>query len=119
MTKQGSIVPQGEERAHSRMQVGIAARLQTLEGPQDVRLVNISQNGAHVLLGKPVPIKQAFLSWLDFEVFGDIVWQKGDKVGMQFDGVLPIRILVETRQRAPFVVQEEALALREWVEGER
>lgn len=109
----------GPQRVHQRMEVGIAARLQTLDGLQNVRLVDLSQSGAHLILSEPAPLKQAVLSWLDFEVFGDIAWQRGDDVGIQFDGVLPLRILVETRLRAPLVVQEEALDVKAWVDGER
>lgn len=109
----------GPQRVHQRMEVGIAARLQTLDGLQNVRLVDLSQSGAHLVLSEPAPLKQAVLTWLDFEVFGDIAWQRGANVGLQFDGLLPLRILVETRRRAPMVVQEEALAVKEWVDGER
>lgn len=109
----------GPKRVHQRMEVGIAARLQTLDGLQNVRLVDLSQSGAHLILSEPAPLKQAVLSWLDFEVFGDIAWQRGDEAGLRFDGLLPLRILVETRRGAPLVVQEEALAAKEWVDGER
>lgn len=107
------------QRTHQRMEVGVAARLQTIDGRKSASLVDLSQSGAHLVLDEPVFGKQAVLFWLDFEVFGDIAWQRGNEVGIQFDGVLPLRILVETRRRAPLVVQEESLAVRQWVEGER
>ena len=109
----------GSQRTHQRMEVGVAARLQTIDGLKNASLVDLSQSGAHLVLDEPVSGNQAVLFWLDFEVFGDIAWQRGNEVGIQFDGVLPLRILVETRRRAPLVVQEESLAVKQWVEGER
>ncbi len=107
------------QRTHQRMEVGIAARLQTIAGLKNGTLIDLSQSGAHLVLDEPVSGKQAVLFWLDFEVFCDIAWQNEKEVGLQFDGVLPLRILVETRRRAPLVVQEESLAIKEWVEGGR
>jgi predicted transcriptional regulator len=108
-------------RAYSRLALGIAARLETLAGREDVRLVDLSQGGAHVYRDNPEPIKAGVLTWLRFEAFGEVVWEEDGHVGLKFDRLLPLTCLVETRQRAPSVVREEAMAgeiaARDWAAG--
>jgi len=114
----------GEEprRGHPRLWLGLPAWLQTLDGPQRVRLVDLSQSGAHLVLSRPDPLRQAFLSWLTFEAFGDIVWQRGYEAGIRFDRLLPLGHMVETRKSAPTVVREESrdvrVAAKNWVGGD-
>ena len=105
-------------RAHLRLQLGISAQLETLDGRQRVRLIDLSQGGAHVILSKPGRLQQAVLTWLRFETFGAVVWREDVHIGLKFDKLLPLAVLVETRQRAPSVVRDEAeAAAREWVAG--
>jgi hypothetical protein len=101
-------------RAYSRLNVGIDAFLDTLDGRQRVRLVDLSPAGAHVVLSKSETIKEGVLTWLRFDTFGIAVWQDEDDVGLKFDRLLPPHVLDETRQRAPAVVLEMAQA---WVSG--
>jgi len=109
---------QAPRRAFPRLQLGISAQLETLEGRQRVRLMDLSQGGAHVVLSKPGDIKQGVLTWIRFETFGVVAWEDGKHVGFTFDQPLPLAVLVETRQRAPSVVREEEERIaREWVEG--
>jgi len=112
---------QAPRRAFARLRLGIAARLETLEGRQNVRLIDLSQGGARVILSKPGEIRQGVLTWLHFEAFGTVTWREDDHIGLQFDEPLPLAVLVETRQRAPSVVKEEAMkvhtAARDWVAG--
>ena len=114
---------QAPRRAYSRLRLGISAQLQTLEGRQRVCLMDLSQGGAHVILSQPSSsdIRQAVLTWLEFETFGTVAWQDEQNLGLEFDRRLPLSVLVETRQRAPSVVREEAMvaeqAAREWVAG--
>jgi hypothetical protein len=105
-------------RAHLRLQLGISAKLETLDGRQGVRLIDLSQGGAHVILSQEGEFHQAMLTWLRFETFGMVVWRDGLDVGLEFDKLLPLGVLVETRLRAPEVVrEEEEQAAREWVAG--
>ena len=112
---------QAPRRAFLRLPLGISARLETLDGRQRVRLMDLSQGGAHVILSQAGDIRQAVLTWLHFETFGTVAWHDGQHLGLTFDKLLPLAVLVETRQRAPSVVREEAmsaeLAAREWVAG--
>lgn len=105
-------------RAFPRLQLGISAQLETLEGRQRVRLMDLSQGGARIVLSKPGDIKEGMLTWIRFETFGIVAWEDEQYVGLEFDKPLPLAVLVETRQRAPSVVREEEERIaREFVEG--
>ena len=109
---------QAPRRVHLRLQLGISAQLETLDGRQRVRLIDLSQGGAHVVLSKDSDPHEAVLTWLRFETFGIVVWRDGRDIGLEFDKLLPLSVLVETRRRAPTVVrEEEEQAAREWVAG--
>ena len=101
-------------REYPRLSVGIDAFLDTLDGRQRVRLIDLSQAGAHLVLSKPESVKEGVLRWLQFDTFGISVWQNEDDVGLKFDRLLPPHVLRETRERAPQVVLEMAQA---WVTG--
>jgi hypothetical protein len=109
---------QAPRRAFPRLQLGISAQLETLEGRQRVRLMDLSQGGARIVLSQPGDIKEGVLTWIRFETFGVVAWEDEKSVGLEFDKPLPLAVLVETRQRAPSVVREEEERIaREWVEG--
>lgn len=106
-------------RRFARLDVGIAARFTTLAGEQPVRLMNLSQNGARLVLSEPAEAGAGVLNWLDFETFGELTWQEGDTIGIAFDEVLSPGVLAQTRRRAPTVVREEELRVaRAWIAGE-
>ncbi|MBO9516789.1 MAG: PilZ domain-containing protein [Porphyrobacter sp.] len=97
-------------RTHSRLGVNFVARLKTVSGLQEVRLLDLSRGGAHFVLSRPEKVRDGILSWLQYEAFGGAVWQKGDRVGLEFDRPIPLPYLVETRKLAPSVVSEEAVS---------
>ena len=101
-------------RAYPRLSVGIDANLETLSGRQTVRLIDLSQAGAHIVLTNPEVVTEGVLRWLGFDTFGITVWQDEEDVGLKFDRLLSARVFEETRQRAPAVVLEMAQA---WVAG--
>jgi hypothetical protein len=109
--------PDGSDprRAYLRLHVGIDAYLDTIEGRQKVYLVDLSQSGAHVALSQPEAVKEGVLTWLGFDTFAIAAWQHEDEVGLQFDQLLPLHVMVETRKRAPTLVLEMAQA---WVTGD-
>ena len=107
-------------RANPRLELGIGAHFDTLDGRQKVRLLDLSQGGAHVILSEPGEVREGVLAWLGFDSYAVVAWQQEDHVGLTFDRPLPLAWLVETRKRAPSVVQEEAMGselARAWVEG--
>lgn len=107
-------------RANPRLPLGIGARFDTLDGRQNVRLIDLSQGGAHVILSEPGEVSEGVLAWLGFDSYAVVAWQRDGHVGLTFDRPLPLAWLVETRKRAPSVVQEEAMGselARAWVSG--
>ena len=92
-----------------------------LDGRQKVTVLDLSQKGAKVAFAEPPNEKAGFIRWMQFETFGDVVWQKGLYVGLKFDKPLPEAWLNETARRAAHVEQEQHNALRrdaeEWVNG--
>ena len=107
-------------RANPRLPLGIGARFDTLGGRQKVRLLDLSQGGAHVILSEPGEFREGVLAWLGFDSYAVVAWQREQHVGLEFDRPLPLAWLVETRKRAPSVVKEEAMGselARAWVEG--
>jgi hypothetical protein len=118
MTELPAVDGQARRRAFSRLQLGISARLETLDGRQKIRLIDLSQAGAHVVVLDPSDFREGVLTWMNFETFGDVAWRDGNDIGLKFDKLLPLGVLVETRQRAPHVVREEAeAAARAFVAG--
>ncbi|MGN3973958.1 PilZ domain-containing protein [Tsuneonella sp. SYSU-LHT278] len=111
-----------DSRRHfARLEVGFGARLETLDGGQPVRLINLSQGGAQLVLSEPEEAGEGFLTWLDFETFGELAWQDGDRIGLTFDVPLSPLCLAETRRRAPSVVMDEQSGssfTKAWVSGE-
>ncbi len=101
--------------------MGISARFNTLDGLQKVRLVDLSQGGAQIILSKLEQPAAGLLTWLNYEAFGEAAWQEGDCLGLKFERLLPLGCLVSTRQKAPSVVRAEALGdelAQAWVSGE-
>lgn len=107
-------------REHARLRLGIPAHFETLDGRRKVRLLDISQGGAHVLLTDESPIREGVLMWMRFDAFGMTIWQNGDELGMKFERPVAREWLIETREFAPEIVREEALgisAARDFVQG--
>lgn len=105
-------------RRHVRLRLGIPARFLTLDERLEVRLVNLSQSGARIVLPKPDTIREGVLEWLEFDTFAVAVWQEGEEVGLEFDRALPLQWLRATHTAAPEVVRDEEFgAARDFVEG--
>ena len=108
-------------RRFARLNVGIGARFTTLAGEQPVRLVNLSQKGAKLILSAPGDAGAGVLTWLDFETFGELAWQEEDTIGIVFDKLLTPGCMAQTRLRAPSIVREEesgAKLAQAWIAGE-
>ena len=107
-------------RQRPRLRVGISARLETLSGVCDVQLLDLSQTGARLQTLRPNPGRSVILRWLDFEAYGDVVWEASGLLGMKFDPPLTSEIILATRERAPGIVQEfnpARDAARAWAMG--
>jgi len=114
-------VPEEHRRNCPRLRLGIPARLETLEGTREARLIDLSQTGAKIDCPGAQTIGQAVLQWLEFETFGETVWRDGELLGVRFDRPLSPSVIFTTRQLAPSVVaradQAVSAAAREWVTG--
>lgn len=120
MGKQSDIDGLDGRRYFARLTVGIGARLITRDGTQAVRLIDLSQGGAQIILSHPEEVRAGLLTWLDFEAFGEAAWQENDRLGLKFERLLPLTCLVQTRTRAPSVVRAELLGediAQAWVSG--
>lgn len=120
----GEITPFGtrDPRRHfGRMKLGIPALLETLYGRKHVRMVDLSQGGASVILPQEIQMRECIARWLDFEVFCSRVWQDGTLVGLTFERPLPLSTLLATRKLAPELIRDEELdvhrAAQSWTAG--
>ena len=105
-------------RRHVRLQLGIPARFLTLDERLEVRLINLSQSGARIVLPNQGTVTEGVLEWLAYDTFAIAVWQQGEELGVEFDRPLPAPWLRETHAAAPEVVLEEEFgAARDFVEG--
>jgi hypothetical protein len=100
-------------REHSRLRLGINAKILGFDGPELVILYDLSKTGAKFLLEHDHAISKGVLGWLDFEAFGEVVWQKGRWCGMQFDKPITDVCLLETREASPALKAEAEEELRQ------
>ncbi|MGV3556419.1 MAG: PilZ domain-containing protein [Croceibacterium sp.] len=101
-------------RQHARLRLGIPARFETLDGRQQVRLVDLSHGGAQIEMESEAPVREGVLSWMLFETFGIAAWQDGSSVGLTFDRPLSRTALRMTHDKAPEIFLEAA---RQFVAG--
>jgi hypothetical protein len=77
-----------EQRRHIRKRVLWTARLDTAEGSFTCIIMNVSRSGAKIRLPSSLPISPGQPVELVLEAFGElaaeIVWQRGDKMGIHF-----------------------------------
>lgn len=110
-----------QPRSYGRLPLGIPAHLETIHGRKTVRLVDLSQGGAHVVVPADLQIRDCVLTWLGLEAFCTAAWRDGEHLGLTFEEPLALGKLVATRNVAPSIIREESLsaetAAREWVQG--
>jgi len=110
-------------RGHCRLRTAMPARIETvwLGGP--AIMCDIGQAGARFEVPYPVETGACVVKWLDYEVFGEVIWQKDGQCGVLFDELVPAQWLVATRDRTPGIVREMVYesreAARSWVSGLR
>lgn len=107
-------------RKRPRLRLGIPVRVETLHGNFDGRLLDLSETGAKVAMDSPSGRGEALLEWLSHEAFGEIVWRRGDAIGIRFDQPLSPEQLMRTRQLAPSILRDHdptIEAARMWAQG--
>ncbi|WP_120717298.1 PilZ domain-containing protein [Tsuneonella amylolytica] len=71
-------------RRSTRHPVDISARFLDSEADIRAHIEDISATGACFRLMRPRRLIAGRLSWLGFEIYGEIVWQTEDRCGMHF-----------------------------------
>lgn len=106
-------------RSAPRLKLAIDSIFMGMEGRQQVTLLDLSKDGACVAFSEPPKERAGFLKWMEFETFGDVVWQEGLYVGLKFDRPISDRWLALTQERvtdADSYRHEELLKqAKEWV----
>ena len=110
-------------RRDARLRLRLAARVITRAGRHHVVLCDLSRQGASVLAALPFDCRgPAVLQWRNHELFGEIQWSEGRRIGIRFDEPVPQAVLLEARRmdtidRLPddgTMVREQAPS---WVQG--
>ena len=74
-----------------------------------------------VLRQSKEPLGKGVLQWMHYEIYGEVVWQRGPWVGFQFDRHLEETVLLETRAAAPCLIKDQAKEIehyaQEFVQG--
>jgi hypothetical protein len=107
-------------RRKARLRVGIPAAIVTLDGRQEISLVDLSETGARLKVEDPAKIGSGVLNWLGFEAFGSIVWRRGHTVGIHFDNPIAHEWVLTTREwlpKLPTSKEELRRFARDWVNG--
>lgn len=109
-------------RDYLRLDLGVLAHIETLEGRKKVEIVDLSQGGARIRLLAPVEnIKDCVLVWLGFDTYATIGRRNGDEIGLIFDVPLRPGVIKKTREMAPRVWRNDSVYLseiaRDFVQG--
>ncbi|MFM9935447.1 MAG: PilZ domain-containing protein [Novosphingobium sp.] len=98
-------------RAVPRARLFLPANVMLLQGLEKCLLEDLSQHGARIWLGTCIPRTSsgAVLQVNDLDVFGTVVWIEGQRFGLQFDEVVPLRQVVLIRHYADAYAEHEAI----------
>lgn len=99
------------------------ARIETVWAGRSAILCDVGQAGARLETSHPVEMGPCVVKWLDYQAFGEVIWQKDGQIGVLFDELVPAEWLISTRDRTPGVakelIYESREAARHWVSGLR
>ena len=109
-------------RDYLRLELGVLAHIETLEGRKKVEIIDLSQGGARVKLLAPVDnIKDCVLVWLGFDTYATIGRREGNELGLVFDVPLRPAVIKKTREMAPRIWRNDSVYLsamaRDFVQG--
>ena len=107
-------------RSKARLRTGIPAALTTMDGRQEISLVDLSESGAGLVVRDAWRINGGVLKWMDYEVYGTVV-RRGDKdIGLRFEEPIDPDWVLETRKWLPALADDKAEIrrfARDWVKG--
>ena len=109
-------------RSNARLRLGIPGRLILTSGNRECLLNDISASGGRVTVAElPRSGGSAFLRFLEFEIFCEVKWVRGNQCGLRFADRLSREDLVRLRVFADnFVEHDRAVQARQthdWVLG--
>lgn len=93
-----------DRRRAPRFQLGMPARLITLEKHLDVVLEDLSEAGAKISLPEPYAFPVCVLKWMDDHAFAEVRWMRERMVGLQFPSPISAMTLERTVRYAPGLV---------------
>jgi len=107
-------------RGKARLRTGIPAALVTIDGRQEISLVDLSESGAGLIVRDGWRINGGVLKWMDYEVYGTVV-RRGDRdIGLRFEEPIDHDWVLDTRQWLPALADGKAELrrfARDWVGG--
>ena len=83
-------------RQHMRHRLDLSARLIGPAANVRVQIEDVSAGGACIRFMRPLKFETARLCWLNFAVFGTVVWRQDLRCGMMFDQPLGEECLAQT-----------------------
>ena len=107
-------------RGKARLRLGIPAAFITVNGRQEISLLDLSQSGARLRVDDSEPVGRGILKWMDFEAFGSVVRRNGKDIGLQFEEPIESDWVLDTKEWLPEVPRakdELRQFARDWVRG--
>jgi hypothetical protein len=107
-------------RGKARLRTGIPAALTSMEGRQEISLVDLSESGAGLIVKDGWRINGGVLKWMDYEVYGTVVRRGEQDIGLRFEEPIDHDWVLETRQWLPALADGKAEVrrfARDWVRG--
>ena len=107
-------------RGKARLRAGIPAALTTMDGRQEISLVDLSESGAGLIVKDGWRINGGVLKWMDYEVYGTVVRRGEQDIGLRFEEPIDHDWVLETRQWLPALADGKAEIrrfARDWVKG--
>lgn len=107
-------------RGKARLRAGIPAALTTMDGRQEISLVDLSESGAGLVVKDGWRINGGVLRWMDYEVYGTVVRRGETDIGLKFEEPIDHDWVLDTRQWLPTLADGKADVrrfARDWVRG--
>jgi hypothetical protein len=107
-------------RGKARLRTGIPAALTTMDGRQEISLVDLSESGAGLVVKDAWRINGGVLKWMDYEVYGTVVRRGDGDIGLRFEEPIDPDWVLDTRQWLPTLADSKADVrrfARDWVRG--
>lgn len=102
-------IPRGR-RTHSRARVALPAVLETMEGLKKVKLRNLSSVGAMVEAPRTPDVgRDLVLKCFGIDALGVVVWEDGDRCGIEFYDAIEDEEVVRQRQ-----LSDDHVAQQKW-----